>query len=148
VGFNYRLTNLQAAIAYAQFEKLEKLVDSRILVNKSYREMLSGIEGISFQHEKEYAKNIYWMTGILVNQEKTGFSRNQLEEHLAKNDIQTRRFFVGMNRQPVFQKKNIQVVGEFPISDMLSDNGLYLPSSSQLRDSDIERITQTIKELL
>ena len=147
IGNNYRLTNLQAAIAYAQFTHLEKLVESRISVNRKYREMLAEFDGIEFQEEKEYAKNIFWMTAITVNENITGFSRNQLEEHLAKNNIQTRRLFVGMDRQPLFLKQGITIEGSFPVSDMLADNGLYLPSSSLLTDSHIQRITETIKDL-
>ena len=147
IGYNYRLTNLQAAIAYAQFTHLEKLVESRISVNRKYREMLAEFDGIEFQEEKEYAKNIFWMTAITVNENITGFSRNQLEEHLAKNNIQTRRLFVGMDRQPLFLKQGITIEGSFPVSDMLADNGLYLPSSSLLTDSHIQRITETIKDL-
>ena len=147
IGYNYRLTNLQAAIAYAQFTHLEKLVESRISVNRKYREMLVEFDGIEFQEEKEYAKNIFWMTAITVNENITGYSRNQLEEHLAKNNIQTRRLFVGMDRQPLFLKQGITIEGSFPVSDMLADNGLYLPSSSLLTDSHIQRITETIKDL-
>ena len=147
IGYNYRLTNLQAAIAYAQFTHLEKLIESRISVNRKYREMLAEFEGIEFQEEKEYAKNIFWMTAITVNKNITGFSRDQLEEHLEKNNIQTRRLFVGMDRQPVFLKQGITIEGSFPVSDVLTDNGLYLPSSSLLTDSHIQRITETIKDL-
>ena len=93
------------------------------------------------------AKNIFWMTAITVNKNITGFSRNQLEEHLEKNNIQTRRLFVGMDRQPVFLKQGITIEGNFPVSDVLTDNGLYLPSSSLLTDSHIQRITETIKDL-
>ena len=147
IGYNYRLTNLQAAIAYAQFTQLEKLVELRISINRKYREMLAEFEGIKFQEEKKYAKNIFWMTAIIVNENFTGFSRNQLEEHLAKNNIQTRRLFVGMDRQPVLLERGININGNFPVTDILADNGLYLPSSPLLTDSHIQRITETIKNL-
>jgi len=148
IGYNYRLTNLQSAIAYAQFLQIDKLVDARIAINKKYREMLQDIEGISFQDEREYAKNVFWMTGIIIDSKKAGFTRNQLEDHLARNNIQTRRLFVGMDRQPVLKKYDYFFEESFPVSDILADNGLYLPTSSLLTDSNINRITETIKQLI
>jgi perosamine synthetase len=148
IGYNYRLTNLQSAIAYAQFTHIEELINARISINKKYREILQDIEGIHFQDEREYAKNIFWMTGIIIDSDKAGFTRNQLEHHLANNNIQTRRLFVGMDRQPVLMKYDYCIEGSFPISDILADNGLYLPTSSLLSDSSINRIAETIKELI
>jgi len=147
LGYNYRYTNLQAAIAYAQFLQLDDLNKKRIEVNKKYRKALNGIKGLTFQVNKDYAKNVFWMSSILINKEITGFSRDQLEEHLLKNNIQTRRLFVGMHRQPVLKKYGIVINEKFPISDMLSDDGLYLPTSPQLNNSDIERIVEEIKVL-
>jgi len=147
LGYNYRYTNLQAAIAYAQFLQLDDLNKKRIEVNKKYRKALNGIKGLTFQVNKDYAKNVYWMSSILIDKEITGFSRNQLEDHLLKNNIQTRRLFVGMHRQPVLKKYGININDEFPISDHISNSGLYLPSSPQLSNEDILMISSLIKEL-
>jgi perosamine synthetase len=147
LGYNYRYTNLQAAIAYAQFIQLDELNEKRIEVNKKYREALNGIEGLTFQVNKDYAKNVFWMSSLLIDKEITGFSRNQLEDHLLKNNIQTRRLFVGMHRQPVLKKYGIVINDDFPISDKLTDNGLYLPTSPQLNNEEIERIAREIKIL-
>ena len=147
LGYNYRYTNLQAAIAYAQFLQLGDLNKKRIEVNKKYRKALNGIKGLTFQVNKDYAKNVYWMSSILIDKEITGFSRNQLEDHLLKNNIQTRRLFVGMHRQPVLKKYGININDEFPISDHISNSGLYLPSSPQLSNEDILMISSLIKEL-
>ena len=147
LGYNYRYTNLQAAIAYAQFLQLDDLNKRRIEVNKKYREMLKKIEGLTFQVNKDYAKNVFWMSSILIDKEITGFSRNQLEEHLVKNNIQTRRLFVGMHRQPVLKKYGININNNFPISDYISNSGLYLPSSPQLSNADILKISSLIEGL-
>ena len=147
LGYNYRYTNLQAAIAYAQFLQLGDLNKKRIEVNKKYRKALNGIKGLTFQVNKDYAKNVFWMSSILIDKEIIGFSRNQLEEHLLKNNIQTRRLFVGMHRQPVLKKYGININDEFPISDHISNSGLYLPSSPQLSNEDVLMISSLIKEL-
>jgi perosamine synthetase len=147
LGYNYRSTNLQAAIAYAQFLQIDDLNKRRIEVNEMYKNAFNDIEGLTFQVNRDYAKNVYWMSSILIDKEITGFSRNQLEEHLLKNNIQTRRLFVGMNKQPVLKKYGIIINTDFPVSDKLSDNGLYLPTYPQLNYSDIERIAKEIKVL-
>ena len=147
LGYNYRYTNLQAAIAYAQFLQLDDLNNKRIEVNTKYRAAIADIDGITFQVNKDYAKNVYWMSSILIEKDKTGFSRNDLEEHLLENKIQTRRLFVGLHRQPVLKKYGIVINEDFPVSDKLSDNGLYLPTSPQLDNSDIEMVADTIKAL-
>lgn len=148
VGHNYRLTNIQAAIALAQFRQIEKFISLRRAVNEAYRERIEEIKGIKFQTEESWAKNIFWMTGITIDQELTGFSRDELETFLSDQNIQTRRLFAGMNRQPVFKKQGINLSDNFPVSDFLTDNGLYLPSSSHLSIEDIDRVCNAIKSLI
>ena len=147
LGYNYRYTNLQAAIAYAQFIQLDELNQKRIDVNTKYQSALNEIEGITFQANKSYAKNAFWMSCILIDEQKTGFSRDDLESFLIKNNIQTRRLFVGMHNQPVLRKHGIDINNEFPISDYIANNGLYLPSSPQLKNEDIYMISDLIKDL-
>jgi perosamine synthetase len=147
VGYNYRMTNIQAALAWAQLGKIDKLIAGRRRVNTMYRHSLAGVPGIHFQDELSWAKNVYWMTAITIDPEQAGFSRNDLEKHLISKQIQTRRLFVGMNRQPVLKTRGYRITSEFPVSDFLSDNGLYLPSSSHLEEQKIETISAAIKEL-
>jgi perosamine synthetase len=148
VGHNYRMTNLQAALAYAQLNKIDTLIEGRRRVNETYRQRLKGVPGLTFQPEQPWAKNIYWMSAMVVDRQETGFTRDDLEAHLAGQSIQTRRLFAGMDRQPVFTKMGIEVAGEFPVSDWLGDNGLYLPSSSHLQEQKIHRIADAILKLM
>jgi perosamine synthetase len=148
VGYNYRMTNVQAALAWAQLGKIDKLITGRRRVNTMYRHCLKGVPGIQFQEELSWAKNIFWMTAITINPAQAGFNRNDLEEHLISKQIQTRRLFVGMNRQPVLETRGHRVTSKFPVSDFLSDNGLYLPSSSHLEEEKVETISATIMELV
>ena len=150
IGYNYRMTNVQAALAWAQLGKIDDLIDGRRRVNAEYRRHLEGVPGIGFQHEMSWAKNIFWMTAITIDPVEAGFKRNDLERHLMDQKIQTRRLFVGMNQQPVLETET-QDSGEeagFPVSDFLADNGLYLPSSSHLEQEKIEAISVAIKELV
>jgi perosamine synthetase len=141
IGFNYRMSNLHAAIGLAQTEKIDKYISKRIKNNLLYRKYLKDVDGIIFQKDEKNSKNVYWMNGILIN--KYGLSRDELAKRLIKKGIETRPFFKGMNKQPCFKKDN----KEYPITDYLSKNGLYLPSGTNLKEKEIKYICDTIKRL-
>lgn len=145
IGYNYRMSNITAAIALAQVEKLDEYVKLRRKNNRLYRKFLEEIPGIVFQPEKTWAKNVYWMNAIIIDKNELGIDRDQLMQKLFEAGIQTRSFFVGMNRQPSLRKYNCDCRGEYPVSDWLSDNGLYLPSSSGLKEESIIYICDTIR---
>lgn len=144
VGFNYRMTNLQAAIGLAQTEQLDTFVAARRHNAQKYNDRLRDIPGISTPPEASWAKNVYWMYGILVDQEAYGITRDQLRKVLADNGIETRTFFIPMHCQPVYWK---QFKGQrYSIAERLCRDGLYLPSASSLTVSEIEFITDLIHE--
>ena len=145
IGHNYRLTNIQAAIAYAQLKKVKSLVEKRIINKNKYQERLSTIEEIRFQPEAKWAKNVYWMTCILLDFTSKKHSRENFEEFLNSEGIQTRRLFVGMNDQPIIKKLNYNTNEVFTVTNLLSQKGIYLPSSSHLADDDIDLICEKIK---
>jgi len=147
IGFNYRLSNISSAIVLAQIEKLDEYVDMRINNNKKYRKYLDGVEGLTFQPEKEWGKNVYWMNCVVVDSNKFGIDRDTLMKKLLDKNIQTRYFFVGMNKQPSLEKYGANCNGDYPISDWLGDNGLYLPSTSNLSENKIKYISDTIKSI-
>ncbi|MEW6200926.1 MAG: DegT/DnrJ/EryC1/StrS family aminotransferase [bacterium] len=150
IGFNYRMTNLQAAIGLAQLEKIDELVDARRRNAEYYTTLLSEIDGIVTPPQAHWAKNVFWMFGILV-EESFGITARQLAEELRTRGVDTRAFFLPMHRQPVFQnhsKKNYpDVSGNYPAADALYQKGLYLPSSSHLRRDQIEFIVEQIGSL-
>ena len=145
LGYNYRLTNLQAALAYSQFLRIEELINLRKAIKSKYRERLADIEAIKFQGEASWASPVNWMTCILVDSDEKESRRNELELHLHKNLIQTRRLFVGMNKQPVLAKFNFHTSEEFPVTDKLSDTGMYIPTSSHMTDETIDKICKEIR---
>ncbi|NQV18417.1 MAG: DegT/DnrJ/EryC1/StrS family aminotransferase [Armatimonadetes bacterium] len=147
IGFQYRLSNLQAAIGVAQMEKIDDYIEMRINNNALYKKYLNDVGGISFQPEKKGCKNIYWMNAAVVDPIKYGVSRDILMEKLLERGIQTRKFFVPMHKQPALKKYGCDCNGSFPVSSWLSDNGLYLPSGSGLKASEIEYICEVIREI-
>jgi perosamine synthetase len=145
IGYNYRMTNLQAAIGLAQMEKIHEYISARRSHAKLYNSLLKDVEGITLPPEADWAKNIYWLYSILI-EDDFGIERDELMLRLEKNGIETRPFFIPMHRQPVFKKMGI-IKGEFPIADELCTKGLCLPSSSSLKEEQIEFICDTIKNI-
>ncbi|MFH0861097.1 MAG: DegT/DnrJ/EryC1/StrS family aminotransferase [Candidatus Altiarchaeota archaeon] len=143
VGYNYRMTNVQAAIGVAQMEKIEKFVNARRNNANRYNSLLIGINGITLPPEKPWAKNVYWMYSILIDKEKFGISRDELMMKLEDKGVGTRAFFVPMHKQPVYDKAK----GQFPVSERLAENGLYLPSSSKLTEKEIRWVCDAISSL-
>jgi perosamine synthetase len=143
VGYNYRMTNLQAAIGLAQTEQLEQFVAARRANAAYYTELLSQIPGIVTPPEASWAKNVFWMYGILL-QKEFGLSRDQLRIALATRGIETRTFFIPMHCQPVYFD---QYRGQrFLVAEDLCRRGLYLPSASSLTREDILTVVEAIKE--
>ncbi|HNR86835.1 MAG TPA: DegT/DnrJ/EryC1/StrS family aminotransferase [Spirochaetota bacterium] len=144
IGFNYRLSNLIAAVGLAQVEKADEYVGLRIRNGSWYQEHLRDIPGITTQGTLDHVKHPRWMNGILVDPERYGRSRDELMAHLAANGIETRLFFVGMHRQPFAVKHGCDVTGAYPVTENLTANGMYLPSASSLSEETIRRIAGVI----
>jgi len=145
IGFNYRMTNMQAAIGLAQTEQLEKFVQMRRANAAYYSSLLAAVPGITTPPEADWAMNVYWMYGILVDEKAYGMNRDQLRRALAERGIETRTFFIPMHCQPVYFD---QYRGKrFPVAEDLCRRGFYLPSASSLTRAEIERVVRTIREV-
>ncbi len=143
VGFNYRMTNLQAAVGLAQVEQLDGFVAARRRNAAEYNCRLHGIPGIRTPAEAPWAKNVYWMYGIMVNEAEYGMNRDALRRVLADHGIETRTFFIPMHCQPVYWQ---QFKGErYPVAEDLCKRGFYLPSASSLSIDEIEYVTDVIR---
>lgn len=147
IGFNYRMSNLHAAIGLAQVEKLDSYVDLRRKNNSLYRKYLSEVPGIQLQPEESWAKNVYWMNSVVVNESEFGCSRDQLMEKLKRCGIDSRLFFVGMHKQNSLLKYGCDCLGDYKVSEKLELNGLYLPSGSNLTETEISYVAETIVKI-
>ncbi|MFC2153917.1 DegT/DnrJ/EryC1/StrS family aminotransferase [Candidatus Altiarchaeota archaeon] len=141
VGFNYRMTNLQAAVGVAQTERLDELIQIKRKNAQLYNNLLKNVKGITLPPEKPYVKNIYWMYSVLIEKEFS-LSRDELIEKLKDNRIETRPFFVPISNQPPYSDQPLCSVAE-----ELSKKGVNLPSSTKLTEEQIQYITETIKTL-
>ncbi len=145
VGFNYRMTNLQAAVGLAQVEQLDTFVAARRRNALEYNCRLHGVPGIRTPAEAPWAKNVYWMYGILVDEKEYGMNRDALRRVLADHGVETRNFFIPMHTQPIYWK---QYYGErYPVAEDLCKRGFYLPSASSLTLEEIEYVTDVIRSV-
>lgn len=143
VGFNYRMTNLQAAVGLAQVEQLDQFVENRRRNAALYTRLLDQIPGIATPPEAEWAKNVFWMYSILVEDE-SGMNRDQLRAYLARYGIETRTFFIPMHLQPIYYEA---FKGQrYPVSEMLCQRGFYLPSASSLTTEQVPYIVDIVRQ--
>ncbi len=140
IGFNYRMTNLQAAIGVAQVKKLDEFIGKKREIAKIYNSYLKDINGITLPPEMNWAKNVYWMYSVLIEKE-FGINRDELMKKLEKNEIETRPFFYPIHEMPPYKNNE-----NFPVAEKLSKGGVNLPSSLKLKTENIKEITEKIKE--
>jgi len=146
LGYNYRMTNIQAAIGLAQFERIEELVEMRRKNARLYNSYLKEIDGLTLPIEKKWAKNVYWMYSILVEGD-FGISRDKLMDKLIERGIETRTFFIPMHKQPVFHKMDLFKGECYPVAQEIAKKGLHLPSGSSLKEEEIRYICDAIKDI-
>lgn len=146
IGFGMRLTNLQAGIGCAQLKRIEKIIAKKQAIAKYYSSKLKDIKGIQIPVQKVYARNIYWMYCILINDE-FGISRDKLSEELYQKGIETRPAFIPFNQQEIFIKKGLTKESDCPIANNAGARGLYLPSSTLLTKKEMEYVVNSIREI-
>lgn len=148
VGFNYRLTNIQAAIGVAQLKRIDYFIERKRHSANQYTEMLGNITGLELPVEKPWAKHVYWVYALLLS-DKFPVSRDQTMRELLKHGIETRNMLLPMSQQPVYNRmkqfKNMK--NKYPVSEDIGRRGLYLPSSVKLTDSEIEYICDKIRNI-
>jgi perosamine synthetase len=148
IGWNYRMTNLQAALGVAQLEQIDKFILRKREIGKKYNEYLLGIPHLELPLDKiDSSDNIYWVYGIIVK-ETSPFSVNEICEKLGQVKIGTRPFFYPMHLQPVFRNKGWYVNEQYPVAERLAERGFYLPSGLGLTDEEIFIVSQKLKEIL
>jgi perosamine synthetase len=147
LGYNFRMTNLQAAVGVAQLEQIDRLINIRRSNALRYTEKLQSIRGIKTPPEKEWAKNVYWMYAIELSQD-LGMDAAQMAVKLAAKDITTRPFFLGMHEQPVFHKMGLFRGERYPVAERIARQGLYLPSGHTLTVKQIDYVCDTIADIV
>jgi len=143
LGYNFRMTNLAAAVGVAQVERFDELVQAHVSNAEYYNEGLKDVPGLKLPPQEDWAKNVYWMYGTSVLPE-FGMTRDELRKFMADRGIETRTFFVPMHLQPYYY--NTETDRPFPYSEKLSEQGMYIPSSSTLTNEQKDTVIQSIRD--
>jgi perosamine synthetase len=147
IGWNYRFTNIQAAIGLSQLKNINKIIKKKILIGKTYYHLLSKNKHIFMQAPQiKNSKNIYWVVGILILNKK--ISAKELSLKLLEKGIQTRPFFYPMNKQKILSSFVKKDKDKYPNSEHISKYGFYLPSYFDLTNKDIKFICNELNVLL
>ncbi|MFN8019719.1 MAG: DegT/DnrJ/EryC1/StrS family aminotransferase [Acidimicrobiales bacterium] len=142
VAFNYRMTNLQAAVGLAQVGRFDELVGRRRSNAERYAAALADVAGLHLPVEEPWAHNVFWMVGITLD-DGFGCTRDELRERLAARGIETRTYFVPMHLQPAYFHAHR---GErYPVAEELGRTGLYLPSGPELSDDDVAFVAREVR---
>jgi len=149
LGWNYRMTNLQAALGVSQLERIEEIIRKKRWIGKMYNELLKDIQGILLPVEKtDYCENIYWVYPIVLKDEYCKNASEVMEE-LKNRGIGTRPFFYPIHKQPVFLKMGIFSGKEkLPNSEKLYLKGFYIPSGLALTEDKIRKVSEILHEVL
>lgn len=135
VGFNYRMTNMQAALGVAQLGRIEKIIGIKRSNANLYNSLLKDVDSITLPAEEKWARNVYWMYSVLIDH---SISRDDVMKKLERRGIDSRPFFYPVHTMPPYRN------GVFPIAEVLSKIGISLPSSAKLKREEVEKICNCI----
>ena len=148
LGWNLRMTNMQAALGVAQLERLGEFVQRKRHMGRRYSELLASLPGVQLPLAKtDYAENIYWVFGLLLEDE-LGIDAEEAMSRLAEKGIDTRPFFCPMHMQPVLQRMGLFEGEHYPVAERLYRQGFYIPSGMALTDVQIVDAAKAVQEVL
>jgi perosamine synthetase len=148
LGWNFRMTNLQAALGVAQLEKLDEHIQRKRMMGRYYTELLNNMTWLQLPLSKtEYAENIYWVYGLVLKDE-VPFDAEGAMQRLATAGVGTRPFFWPMHEQPVFRNMGLFKDETYPIAERLARCGFYIPSGLGLATEQQAQIVGAVKTLM
>ncbi len=143
-GYNFRMTGYQAAMGLSQLRRIDDVIDAKRRLAARYREALADVMGLQLPTEQPWARNVYWMYAVVVEPE-FGRSRDELASDLRSHGIDTRTFFCPLDLQPFLRAVPGFRQEPCPVADRLWETGLYLPSSPNLTDRDLDQIADGVR---
>ena len=149
IGWNYRMTNLQASLGLSQLKRIKKIVSLRHKVGLRYYNNLKNNKNIFIPPPKQKSsKNIYWVIAILITNKKLKLDAKKVISILKKQGIGARPFFWPMHKQTILNKLRLIKSKNFPNSEIISKYGFYVPSSLSLKNSEIDYISNKINSII
>ncbi len=147
ISWNYRMTNMQAALGLSQISRLNKIVKKKKEIGIFYYEKFKNNKNLIIQPTKfDYAENIFWIYGIILKKGSKKY-RQDIQRKLLSKGIDTRPFFWPMHKQDIFKKMGLFKKEKYPVSEYLSNNGFYIPSGLNLSYKKLNYIANSINQL-
>lgn len=146
-GYNYRLTNLAAAILCAQLERADHIIARRRRVMSLYRQMLTGVPGVGFQPVAPWAEPAPWLFCLTVDEQRFGASRDAVMSGLARAGVETRPFFIPLHRLPPFAAQSARRGDMLPVTERIAASGLNLPTYTQMTEDDVAYVAEAVRRL-
>lgn len=147
LGYNFRMSNIQAALGVAQLEKIEEHLAIKRRMGEFYQSALSKCQNLQLPLKKtEYAENLYWVFGMIISKDIKCSAREAMER-LARQGIGCRPFFYPMHLQPVFRKMGLFTGEKYPVAEWLAEKGFYIPSGLSLTEEQMQYIAEKVTEL-
>lgn len=148
LGFNFRMTNIQAALGVAQLERIDEIIDKKRWIGGAYNELLKDIEFISLPMPRtDYCENIYWVYAITLKDTYNKCAKEIMKE-LSLRKIGTRPFFFPMHQQPVFKRMGLFIGESYPNSERMYEKGFYIPSGLALTQAQIMEVANVLHEVI
>jgi len=146
LGYNFRMSNLQAAVGVAQLERLDEFVTIKRSMGKRYSELLAGCAALELPLARTaYAENIYWVYGVVLKDD-LDCDAELMMKRLGKRGVATRPFFWPMHEQPVLKRMGIDAGGTYPVAELLARRGFYIPSGLALTAEQINDVAVAVRE--
>jgi perosamine synthetase len=139
IGFNYRITNMQAALGVAQLERLDEFLERKRAIAAAYRAGLEDIPGIRVQEEADWASSSWWMTTLRIDGSGE-VGRDELATRLRADGVDTRPVFVPLHLLPPYRQP-----GALAVAEAVGSEGLSLPSSTSLSDSELDYVIGAVR---
>jgi perosamine synthetase len=148
LGYNFRLTNIQAAIGVAQVPRLPQIVARKRAIAAHYTARLSRLDWLELPREESWARSVFWVYGVVLH-DRLKMDAEALAARLHSGGIDTRPYFLGMHEQPVFHRMGLfeGSSGRFPVAERLARRGLYLPAGLAVTDEQIDRVCQELESV-
>lgn len=147
LGYQFRLTNMQAAVGVNQVRRMERIVARKRWAAAEYSSRLRELPQLQLPIERSWAKSVYWVYGIVLADD-VPFDAAQLAERLKSHGVETRPFFLGMHEQPVFRERGLFLKERHPVSERIARRGLYVPSGLSLTLEQIETVSKALRRAL
>lgn len=147
VGYNYRMSNVIAAIGCAQLAKIERIITMKRDLASFYNHELAGLVALQLPVEKSYAKNVYWMYLVVLRGAWQG-RRKEMMDALKERGVETREAFVPYNQQDIFIRDGLVKSDECPVANYVGENGFYLPSGPVISGEEKDHVVSSLREVL